>query len=75
MAAKTYKVKKVTTMQSPPGNVIRLAEEPPPTPPVADLIITDPTDGECLMALTAPPPSGTVTLDIDAAGNRTMSRP
>jgi len=73
MAAKTYKVKKLTTSQSPAGNVITLAEEPPAVPPGPDLIITDPTSGEWTMANAAYP--GTVTVDTDATGNRTMSRP
>lgn len=68
-----YKVKKVLSSQSPPGKVITLAKEPPPDPPEADLIITDPTDAEWLLANGAYP--GTVTLTTDASGNRTMSRP
>lgn len=73
MAAKTYKVKKLTTSQSPAGKVITLAEEPPAVPPNPDLVITDPTADEWVMANAAFP--GTLTLDQDAAGNRTMSRP
>lgn len=73
MAAKTYKVKKILSSQSPPGRVLTLAVEPPTDPPTPDYIITDSTDNEWLMCNCAYP--GTVTVDLDAAGNRTMSRP
>jgi len=69
----TYKVKSVTTQQSPAMKKIVLAQEPPPNPPVDDWIITDPPADEWLMANAAFP--GTVSVTLDASGNRTVSRP
>lgn len=69
----TYKVKSVSTQQSPPARKIILAQDPPPNPPVPDWIITDPTDAEWVMVNAAYP--GTVTVTTDVQSNRTMSRP
>lgn len=69
----TYKVKSVSTQQSPPAKKVILAQDPPPNPPVQDWIITDPTADEWVLFNAAYP--GTVTVTMDAQGNRTVSRP